>query len=73
MKKIHGISLIKSNGVFLLISICLSIVLAVAIYLLFESKTLLLIIITVLIIQHLVQGIYIKHLEKHYKELIKEI
>ncbi|MCO4344519.1 hypothetical protein MTR10_00980 [Staphylococcus agnetis] len=54
-------------------SICLSIVLAVAIYLLFESKTLLLIIITVLIIQHLVQGIYIKHLEKHYKELIKEI
>lgn len=73
IKKIHGISLIKSNGVFLLISICLSIMLAVAIYLLFESKTLLLIIITVLIIQHLVQGIYIKHLEKHYKELIKEI
>lgn len=73
IKKIHGITLIKSNEVFLLISVCLSMILAVTVYLLFVSLTLLFIVVAVLAIQHLLQGFYIKYLEKHYKELIREI
>lgn len=73
LRKIHGYSLFSSNVRYLTISILLSIMLAYATHILFGSKILLFIIMSIAIIQHLLQIAYIKYLEKYFKDLMREI
>ncbi|EGQ0541950.1 bacteriocin-associated integral membrane family protein [Staphylococcus aureus] len=73
LQKIHGYSLLSSNIRYLTISILLSIMLAYTVHILFGSKILLLIIVSIAIIQHLLQIAYIKYLEKYFKDLMREI
>ncbi|HCV9250405.1 TPA: DUF1430 domain-containing protein, partial [Staphylococcus aureus] len=70
---IHGYSLFSSNVRYLTISILLSIMLAYTTHILFGSKILLFIIMSIAIIQHLLQIAYIKYLEKYFKDLMREI
>ncbi|HDJ2326157.1 TPA: DUF1430 domain-containing protein, partial [Staphylococcus aureus] len=73
LRKIHGYSLFSSNVRYLTISILLSIMLAYTTHILFGSKILLFIIMSIAIIQHLLQIAYIKYLEKYFKDLMREI
>ncbi|MGT0299335.1 hypothetical protein ACV566_16595 [Staphylococcus aureus] len=60
--------------VYLTISILLSIMLAYTTHILFGSKILLSLIMSIAIItQHLLQIAYIKYLEKYFKDLMREI